>query len=156
MSAGTGVRHSEYNASPATELHLVQMWVMPGQLGVPPSYGQHDFTEDDRRDRWLSVVSGEPSVEAPIRITQDATLRVARLEEAVLEHAFAPQRYGFLFAGAGPIDVHDSHGNAVQLSAGDALRLYDAGTRTLRGSRSVGSPRYPGTVRFNYYSIRVA
>ena len=69
MSAGTGVRHSEYNNSADRPLHLVQMWVLPGRVGTPPSYGQMDFSPDDRRNRWLDVVSGDPAVNAPIRIT---------------------------------------------------------------------------------------
>ena len=60
MSAGTGVRHSEYNNSRRDPLHLVQMWVLPGKLATPPSYGQMAFDESQRHDRWLAVVSGEP------------------------------------------------------------------------------------------------
>ncbi len=99
MSAGTGVRHSEYNDDPVEPLHLVQMWVLPGRVGTPPSYGQLAFDEGDRLDRWLDVVSGDPEVAAPIRITQNATFKVARLSGAAieLEATFAPNRYGFLF-----------------------------------------------------------
>ena len=70
MSAGTGVRHSEYNNSAVAPLHLVQMWVLPGRLGTPPSYGEMAFAPGDRLNRWLDVVSGVPAVSAPIRITQ--------------------------------------------------------------------------------------
>ncbi|MBV8374904.1 MAG: pirin family protein, partial [Candidatus Eremiobacteraeota bacterium] len=101
MSAGTGVRHSEYNNSAQEPLHLVQMWVLPGQLGTPPSYGQQGFSIEERRNRWLTIVSGEDEVEAPIRITQRATFKVARLEHTTLVHEFAPKRYGFLFVADG-------------------------------------------------------
>ncbi len=80
MSAGTGVRHSEYNSRRDEPLHLVQMWVLPGRLGMAPSYGEMAFDLNERRNRWLNVVSGERNVDAPIRITQNATFRVARLE----------------------------------------------------------------------------
>ncbi|HEX3672323.1 MAG TPA: pirin family protein, partial [Candidatus Cybelea sp.] len=76
MSAGTGVRHSEYNDSATEPLHLVQMWVLPGRTGTAPSYGEMAFDVEQRRNRWLTLVSGDAAVDAPIRITQNATLRV--------------------------------------------------------------------------------
>ena len=120
MSAGTGVRHSEFNNSSERPLHLVQMWVLPGKLDMPPSYGEMAFATDERRNRWLTVVSGRPSVEAPIRITQDATLRVARVEGGSIVADFDPQRYGFLFVAEGSVKA-----NGELLRAGDAVRLYD-------------------------------
>jgi quercetin 2,3-dioxygenase len=129
MSAGTGVRHSEYNARADQDLHLVQMWVVPAKLGVPPSYGQLDFSETDRRNQWLVCVSGQPSVQTPIRITQDATLRVARLEDVQLAHDFAPGRYGYGFVAAGQLDV-----NGERLGPGDAVRMYDTPNLTARGT----------------------
>jgi len=132
MSAGTGVRHSESNARDDRELHLVQMWVLPGKLGVQPSYGQIDFTEDDRRNRWLAVASGEPSVESSIALTQRATLRVARLENHELRHTFEPQRFGFLFVADGKIVA-----GSETLEAGDAVRTYAIERLHLRGSGEV-------------------
>ncbi len=129
MSAGTGVRHSEFNNRPDAPLHLVQMWVLPGGLGTPPSYGERAFATDERRNRWLTIVSGEDGVEAPIRITQRATMRVARLENASVAHVFAPQRYGFLFVAEGTLEA-----NGQALGAGDAVRLYDVGELSISGS----------------------
>lgn len=128
MSAGTGVRHSEFNNSADQPLHLVQMWVFPGRLGTAPSYGQMAFPIDERRDRWLNVVTGESDVEAPIQITQNATLRVARLEGASLVADFAPKRYGFLFVADGRIEA-----NGEALAAGDSVRLYDVATLATSG-----------------------
>jgi len=132
MSAGTGVRHSEFNHSKTDELHLVQMWVLPGKFGTPPTYGQKDFIDADRADRWLVVASGEGSVRAPIALTQNATFRVARLEGTSLTHQFAPKRYGFLFVAQGPIEA-----NGETLNAGDALRIYDIGKLELSGTGEV-------------------
>jgi quercetin 2,3-dioxygenase len=120
MSAGTGVRHSEYNNKPDQPLHFVQMWVLPGVMGTEPLYGQMDFASESRRDRWLAVLSGQERVEAPIRITQDASFYVARLEGTTIVHEFVPKRYGFLFVADGSVDV-----NGEALRAGDAVRLYD-------------------------------
>jgi quercetin 2,3-dioxygenase len=128
MSAGTGVAHSEYNGSPDAPLHLVQMWVLPGSLGMRPSYGQQDFEQDDRRNRWLDAVSGDPAVPAPIRITQNATLRVTRLEGVSLVAEFAPQRYGFLFVAEGKVEA-----NGEPLRAGDSVRFYDVARLAVSG-----------------------
>ncbi|HVA34284.1 MAG TPA: pirin family protein [Candidatus Baltobacteraceae bacterium] len=129
MSAGTGVRHSEYNNRADDPLHLVQMWVLPGTLGGAPSYGQRDFTIDDRRNRWLTIASGQPGVDAPIAITQRATFKVARLENASLVAEFAPKRYGFLFVADGKVEA-----NGESLGAGDAVRLFDVERLALEGS----------------------
>jgi quercetin 2,3-dioxygenase len=132
MSAGTGVRHSEYNNRSDEPLHLVQMWVLPGRLGTPPSYGEMAFAQTDRLNRWLHVVSGDPKVKAPIRITQDATFKVARLENATVETTFAPKRYGFLFIAEGQVEA-----NGHSLGAGDAVRLYDVRDLKVSGSGEV-------------------
>jgi quercetin 2,3-dioxygenase len=129
MSAGTGVQHSEFNNSAQDPLHFAQMWVLPGERGTPPSYGQRGFTMEDRLNRWLTIVSGEEAVEAPIRITQQATLRVARLENSSLLHEFAPRRYGFLFVAEGDVEV-----NGDRLRAGDAVRTFDVARLAVKGS----------------------
>jgi hypothetical protein len=139
MSAGTGVAHSEYNNEPDAPLHLVQMWVLPGRLGTPPSYGQMEFATADRLNRWLDIVSGDPAVKAPIRITQQATFRVARIENATVETEFAPQRYGFLFVAGG-----SAQANGERLSAGDAVRLYDVGNLRVSGNAELVLWDLPG------------
>jgi quercetin 2,3-dioxygenase len=128
MSAGTGVRHSEFNANRDAPLHFVQMWVLPGEQGLRPSYGQMDFKVDDRRNTWLRMVSGQTEVAAPIRITQNATLSVARIEDSTLVYDFAPQRYAFLFVADGIVGV-----NGETLHAGDAVRIYDIARLGIRG-----------------------
>lgn len=132
MSAGTGVRHSETNASEDAELHLVQMWVLPGKTGTPPTYGQQDFTLEDRHNRWLAVASGHHAISAPIALTQNAALLVSRLENHELRHTFEPSRFGFLFVGSGEIVA-----NGDQLHAGDAVRMYAIERLDLRGTGEV-------------------
>lgn len=139
MSAGTGVRHSEFNHSATEALHLVQMWVLPGKAGTKPSYGQKDFTLQDRLDRWLVVASGESGVDAPIALTQSGTMRVARVEKAELQHTFAPLRYGFLFVGDGKIVA-----NGEQLQAGDAVRMHGVEHVTISGQGEVVFWDVPG------------
>jgi quercetin 2,3-dioxygenase len=105
MSAGLGVRHSEYNHSASDALHFVQMWVLPGDVAGPPTYGQVDFDVAQRRNKWLVVASGRASQDAPVALTQDVTLLVSRLEGAELRHTFEPGRLGFLFAADGGIEL---------------------------------------------------
>jgi hypothetical protein len=138
LSAGTGLRHSEYNASETHELHFVQMWVLPGARDAKPTYGQVDFDIEARRGRWLAVASGE-TADAPIRLTQKATLRVARLEDgAAVDYRFAPERFGFLFVGVGQAAVSaiDAAGrrHSAQLESGDALRVRDLAAFTVSGA----------------------
>lgn len=118
MSAGTGVRHSEFNHSQANDVHFVQMWVLPRTYGEAPAYGQHAFDESARRNRWLTMASGEQGFASPVALRADATLRVAKLEDGALEYAFAPGRYGFLFVAEGAVVV-----NGERLGAGDAARI---------------------------------
>lgn len=132
MSAGTGVRHSEFNNRKDLPLHLVQMWVLPGKLGEPPSYGQRDFDVDARRNGWLLVASGRSGVEAPIRITQDATFSVARLEEARVVHEFAPDRFGFLFVAEGKVEA-----NGERLESGDAVRMHGVNELSVSGNGEI-------------------
>lgn len=128
MSAGTGVRHSEYNDDPDEPLHLVQMWVLPGRTGEPPSYGQLETQPSERYNCWLPLVSGQAQVDAPIRITQDATFAVARVEGSLLPYAFDPKRFGFLFVAEGSVEV-----NGERLKGGDAVRLYDVRRLDVKG-----------------------
>ena len=132
MSAGTGVRHSEYNARRDEPLHLVQMWILPGKLGATPSYGEMAFDPSARHNRWLNVVSGEANVEAPIRITQTATFKVVQLDKGSVQHAFAPKRYGFLFLASGSVTV-----NGTPLNVGDAVKCYDVSSLEISGDGEV-------------------
>ena len=140
MSAGSSVRHSEYNHSPTEELHFLQMWVLPGKLGGPPSYGQVDFDVARRRNTWLPVASGSDR-SAPVSLTQNATLLVSRLEGTQLVLEFEAHRLGFLFVAEGTIAVRALHGNdaagSSELRAGDAVRLGDTSRITLQGAGEV-------------------
>jgi redox-sensitive bicupin YhaK (pirin superfamily) len=125
MSAGTGVRHSELNASQTEPLHLVQMWVLPQHAGIAPTYGQQSFTADDVRDRWLTIASGEPDVVAAIRLDADATFSVAELDaNTEVRHATKSGRRAFLFVAEGaPAISVSGNGSPQQLAAGDAARI---------------------------------
>lgn len=79
MSAGSGIRHSEYNYSEGTARFL-QIWILPDQRGLAPNYGDMRFTADQRQNKWLNVVSGMNG-DAPIKIHQDASIHVLELDQ---------------------------------------------------------------------------
>jgi quercetin 2,3-dioxygenase len=142
MSAGHGVRHSEYNHSSSEGLHFLQMWVLPGEIGGPASYGQVDFDVAQRRNRWLVIASGHAGQDAPVALTQDAMLLVSRLEGIELRHTFEPGRLGFLFAAdgginAGAFDVNDAQIGSAELAAGDAVRIGGVTRLKLSGAGEV-------------------
>ena len=128
MSAGTGVRHSEYNASATDPLHIVQMWVLPQHTGIAPAYGQHSFSAEQLHGHWLTIASGQAGVDATIRLDADATFQAAEIEAGTeLRHATAPGRRAFLFVAEGnpELSVRGKDGGE-KLAPGDAARI-DAG-----------------------------
>src|SRR5579872_2314578 len=139
MSAGTGIRHSEYNHSKSERLHLIQMWVIPGKRGMPPSYGQVEFSDADRLNKLLTIASGRIDVSAPVRLTQDAAFYASRVESGHhVRHVFEPERLGFLFVadGTARVQARDYNDNLVsdeKLQAGDAVRMRNLTHVTLEG-----------------------
>jgi quercetin 2,3-dioxygenase len=129
MSAGTGVRHSEFNHSKTDELHLVQMWVLPPKAGLPAQYGQRDFTVKDRLGLWFTVASGKEGANAPIGLQQNATFSIARLEDGTVSYPFDSQRLGFLFVADGGVVA-----NGETLLAGDAVRMAGLTGLEVKGS----------------------
>jgi redox-sensitive bicupin YhaK (pirin superfamily) len=129
MSAGTGVRHSEFNHSKTNELHLVQMWVLPPRAGLPAQYGQRDFTVKDRLARWFTVASGKTQAHAPIALQQNAAFSIARLEAGEVSYKFDPDRLGFLFVAEGEVVA-----NGETLKTGDAARITGMTGLEVKGS----------------------
>jgi redox-sensitive bicupin YhaK (pirin superfamily) len=139
MSAGTGVTHSEDNHASFEPLFFLQMWLVPSSTGGTPLYGQVDFDVDQRRNRWLLVASGSTALDAPVRLRQDATLSVSRLEDGKLHHSFGPGRLGCLFVAQGELAACAYDGfdheiaDDVTLAAGDAVRVGGGSRIIVRG-----------------------
>jgi redox-sensitive bicupin YhaK (pirin superfamily) len=125
MSAGTGIRHSEMNASEVEPVHLLQMWVPPDTRGLPPGYEQVDVAADIKLDELFPLASGREAT-AAIQIHQrDATLWIAKLTpNAQTTVPDAPFVHVFIAEGSATLD-----GN--ELEVGDAARLTDAGPLAL-------------------------
>lgn len=128
MSAGTGIRHSEMNASDSEPVHLLQMWVPPDTNGLTPGYEQLDVAADFERDELFPLASGREQG-AAIHINQrNATLWVARLSPGA--HAAVPDApFVHVFVARGSLDL----AGAGTMHAGDAARLTAAGTPKITG-----------------------
>jgi quercetin 2,3-dioxygenase len=139
MSAGTGVRHSEVNASATDPLHLVQMWVLPQHAGIKPAYGQQSFGPADVRDKWLTIASGEAGVDAHIRLDANATFSAAEIDAGTeLRHTTKSGRRAFLFVAEGDPDITvTGNGTAQHLHPGDAARIEPGEEIVLRGPAHV-------------------
>ena len=118
MSAGSGISHSERNASAAEPVRFVQMWVQPDVAGIEPGYQQHAISDDQLTGRLATIASGIPGADAAITIhNRSASLHGARLRpDDELPLPDAP--YLHLYVASGQVDFGDA-----QLSEGDAVRL---------------------------------
>src|SRR5437016_6639477 len=79
MTAGTGIRHSEFNPSSAEPVHLYQIWLLPERAGLTPGYEQKAFPDADKHNRWR-VVASRDARDGSLTIHQDATISLAKLD----------------------------------------------------------------------------
>jgi redox-sensitive bicupin YhaK (pirin superfamily) len=117
MSAGAGVRHSEYNHDKQGATHFLQIWIEPEVAGIAPSYEQKHFTAADKRGR-LRLIASRDGAEGSVTIHQDALVYAGLFdggEQASL--ALKPGRKAYVHVARGKLQV-----NGNDLSAGDALK----------------------------------
>lgn len=118
MSAGTGIHHSEMNASTSDEVHLLQIWIIPDRRGGPPSYEQKAIDQTAVRQGW-SLIAGPATQQPVVSLFSDTQVLLARPEAGtVMRHGFRPGRAGFLQVIDGRIEIEDE-----QLTAGDGLQF---------------------------------
>jgi len=118
MSAGTGIRHSEFNASATQPLHLLQIWLMPNVTGIAPDYEEKHFSPADRRGQ-LRVVAAPDGRDGAVKIQSDATLLAGLIDGAEqVDYVVAPGHQIYLHLARGTLNV-----NGEQLRAGDAAKL---------------------------------
>jgi len=120
MSAGTGIMHSEFNASATEPVHFLQVWILPERRGLAPSYEQKHFAAVDRRGR-LRLIASRDGQDGSVRIHQDARVHATLLEpgEAVT-HIVAPERHAWVQVARGGIEL-----GPHALSAGDGAAVSD-------------------------------
>lgn len=126
MSAGTGIRHSEFNPSRTESVHLFQIWLLPKQKGLTPSYEQKPFSEAERHNR-LRLVAAPDGRDNALTIHQDAELYLASLGDgASASHSLAPGRAAWLQVLRGAVQV-----NGKPLQASDGVAITDEPTITI-------------------------
>ena len=118
MSAGTGVRHSEFNPSSAEPLHLFQIWIEPATMGTKPSYEQIRFKPEEKKNK-LKRLAGPEGGNGAARINQDAHMFVAELAKGVeIPYSLASKRAAWLHVVRGEVAV-----NGIELHTGDAAAV---------------------------------
>ena len=121
MSAGTGITHGEYNLEDQ-ETRLFQIWILPDQKGLPPSWGTRQFPRGDRAGAFVTLASGiEGDEDEALRIHADARVAAATLNRGqATEYFMAPGRKVYMVPARGRIEV-----NGVTANAGDGLAIRD-------------------------------
>jgi redox-sensitive bicupin YhaK (pirin superfamily) len=126
MSAGTGVRHSEANASETDPVHLLQIWILPESEGLKPGYEQKLFAPEEKQGR-LRLVASRGAREGSLTIHQDVSLYDGILSAGEsIEHKFETGRNGWLQVVRGSLDVNGQKlnaGDGAAISAEDSLRI---------------------------------
>jgi hypothetical protein len=126
MSAGTGVMHSEFNASKDEAVHLLQIWVLPARRGDQPGYEEKRFDDADKRGR-LRVVASPDGRDGSVTIHSDASIHAALIDGAErADYAVPAGRRVYVHVARGGLTV-----NGEALAAGDAAMLSDVDTVTL-------------------------
>jgi redox-sensitive bicupin YhaK (pirin superfamily) len=129
MSAGTGVRHSEYNASETDPVHLLQIWIMPEQPGIKPEYEQQPLDREAARGKLLQV-AGPKGDGGALTIHQDAKLYATILGQGeAAQHQFGNGRCGWVQVARGAVNL-----NGTALRAGDGAAVANEHEITLTGA----------------------
>ena len=118
MSAGTGISHSEYNASQTEPVHFLQIWILPDQTGLKPGYEQRGFPLDTNRGR-LTLVASETGRDGSVTVHQDVEVWAARFAPSKLTtFRLKPSRQAFVQVARGATTL-----NGVMLNAGDGATV---------------------------------
>jgi redox-sensitive bicupin YhaK (pirin superfamily) len=126
MSAGTGVTHSEFNASKKEPVHFLQIWILPSRSGIPPGYEEKHFAEAERKGR-LRLIASPEGTEGSLTVHQDARVYAGLLNPGdSVQHLLGPGRHAWVQVARGKLRL----GNEP-LSAGDGAAVSDQGKLTL-------------------------
>ena len=123
MTAGTGVSHSEFNASDSEPVHLLQIWILPNQQGLKPSYEDGFFSDAQKRNQWCLLAS-ENAVLGSLKVHQDMALFASQLSERKqLDYVLKENRSAYLQVASGSVEI-----DGKQLNKGDAAMFVSAQT----------------------------
>ncbi|HTP49628.1 MAG TPA: pirin family protein [Anaeromyxobacteraceae bacterium] len=131
MTAGTGIRHSEFNASKEEPVHFLQIWILPEREGLEPSYEQRPFGAEEKRGKFRLVASPD-GAEGSLTIHQDARVYASLLEPgAEVRHALGPGRHAWLQVVSGAVQL-----NSRSLRAGDGAAISGEAAVVVRAAES--------------------
>ena len=128
MSAGTGIRHSEYNHSKSEDVHFLQIWIVPNRKGVEPRYQQHHFTDEEKRGR-LRLIIAPGGTDGALDVYQDTRVYAGLFtggEVAAL--SLGQQRHAYVHVARGSVTV-----NGEALKEGDGARVRSEQQMTFTG-----------------------
>jgi quercetin 2,3-dioxygenase len=130
MSAGSGVRHSEFNNSPTEGLHFLQIWIKPDVFGIAPSYEEKHFADSEKQGR-LRLIASPDGRDGSVLIHQDASIYAGRFDaEDQASMVFKPGRRSYVHVVRGEVRA-----NGVALGAGDALKITETPALRIDGGR---------------------
>ena len=130
MTAGSGIRHSEFNPSTTDAVHLLQIWILPEKTALPPSYEQKSFPENEKRGR-LRLIASRDASEGSVKINQDAQLYVTLLTAGEeVAHEFGAGRHGWLQVARGAVEL-----NEKKLAQGDGAAISGEKRVTIKGAK---------------------
>ncbi|KPF78452.1 quercetin 2,3-dioxygenase [alpha proteobacterium AAP81b] len=131
MSAGSGVAHSEFNASKSDPVHFLQIWILPEAAGIAPSYEQKTFSPEDKRGR-LRLVGARDGRDGAVTIHRDVDLYAGQFDPGErTSHGLRPDRIAWVQVARGAITL-----NGETLVAGDGAALKDIDTLEIEGSEA--------------------
>ena len=129
MTAGSGIRHSEFNPSSTDKVHLLQIWIQPEKAALPPSYEQKSFAEKEKRGR-LRLIASRDASDGSVKINQDARLYVSLLKPGEeVTHAFGAGRHGWLQVARGAVEL-----NGEPLAQGDGAAISHEERLNIKGT----------------------
>src|SRR5246127_5313626 len=129
MTAGSGIRHSEFNPSKTEPVHLLQIWIQPEKVALAPSYEQKSFPEAEKRGKFRLIASRDAS-DGSVKINQDAKLYVSVLKAGEeVAHEFAGGRHGWLQVARGTVEL-----NGKPLAQGDGAAISNEQKLSIKGT----------------------
>jgi redox-sensitive bicupin YhaK (pirin superfamily) len=129
MSAGTGVRHSEFNASQTEPVHFLQIWIEPASRGSKPGYEERIYSDAERQDT-LRLIASRDGRDGSVQVHQDLDLFATLLAPgAQVQHTLAHGRRAWVHVARGEVTL-----NGERLAAGDAAAITEAGPLALTGA----------------------
>jgi redox-sensitive bicupin YhaK (pirin superfamily) len=129
MTAGTGIVHSEVNASTTQSAHLLQIWIIPERNQLAPSYEEKNFAPGQKQDRWCLIAAGDGR-DGALHIHQDISLYATILSaNSMVSYSLQAQRSAYIQVASGTVQINDQ-----VLVAGDALMLDTATELNVRAS----------------------